>query len=784
MITNNLRSSLRNLAREKRNTIINILGLSLGITGSLVLYLFISHANSFDRYHSKFDRIYRVVSQSKGNDGIQYTQAIPQALPDAFKLEFSAVEEVAFTSYRRGSLVGVIRSGELKKYEEPKGLAFSQPSFFRIFDRKLIIGSVDKSLDDPNEAVISRRWALKYFGKEDAVGEIVSYENAEYTISGVMEDFPTNTDLPFDLILSWTPLQENIGWGNYSDTDNCYVLLKDNADVSSVSHQMPFFAQKYTGDSTKNGFIVQPLGDLHSDSRFGNYNSKLPKQAQVVFSVIAIFLLITACVNFVNMATAQAVRRTKEVSIRKILGGGRAQLILQFLLEAFLVVTAAIFVSLGGAQLFLTWFNPLMDLSLALNLTWPLILFLIVLLFTITFLSGIYPAWLMSSFRPTDAMKNVSRTGKGSFLLRRGLVVLQFTISQLFIIGTLVLVSQMDFMYSMDIGFDKEDIVAIPIPAYEQNRKMRTMRDELMRLPGISSASLAYAPPSYKAVVGTGVSMDAQEPFGTQVKHVDANYTGLFGIQLIAGVGLADLDSASGLLVNEKFVEVAGLSDPMSIIGKEVLMWDRHYPIKGVVRNFNTQSLSEPIEPVVLLNSVNDYHFVSVKMASNDHQATLTQIKRVWESTYPEYVFQYTYLDDQVKSLYRGETKITSMLTVFAGVAIFIGCLGLLGLVTFMANSRTKEIGVRKLLGASVEHIVLLFTSELGKLQILGFALAAPIAGFVMNQLLQEFAYRIDLGPGIFLLGLTITFAIAFVTIAYRSFRAATANPVDSLKSE
>lgn len=793
MIKTYFTSALRNLFRQKGSTLINLAGLALGITGSLVLYLFISNANSFDRYHSKTDRIYRIVSQSMRNHGVEYTQAIPKALPAAVKNEFKEVEEVVFTSYRRESLVGAIREGQLKKYEERKGLAFSEPSFFKIFDRKILAGAADKGLDEPNEAIISQRWAMKYFGSEDVIGEMVIYDRQEYKISAVMEDFPSNTDLPFELILSYITIADKTndgGWGDYADTDNCYVLLKKDQSVSSVERQMPHFVKKYTGnDIVKNSFILQPLKDLHSDSRFGNYNAKLPSQAQAIFAVIAVFLLITACINFINMATAEAVKRTREVGIRKILGSGQFQLMLQFLLESFLVVAAAIVISFGGVQLCLSWLNPLMDLSLTLEPTVSLTGFLILLLLIVTMLSGLYPAWLMSSFRPANAVRNLTMSrSSGGFTLRKSLVVVQFFISQVFIIGTLVLMHQMDFMQSLDIGFKKENIITVPIPQTDQviaADQMRSVKQQLLALTEVSSASLSYAPPSFKAVIGTSVTLAGiKEPFDIQVKPVDSDYTALFGITLIAGEGLSETDTASGILVNEEFIRVAGLSRSRDIIGMQVYMWDKYLPIKGVVKNFNTQSLSEAIEPVVMVSNVNDYHSLAVKIDGQDGQATIAKIQRIWEATYPEYIFQYTYLDDQIKSLYRGEAKITSMLKVFAGIAISIGCLGLLGLITFIANARTKEIGVRKLLGASVRNIVLLFTSEIGKLLILSFVFAAPLAGYFMNLLLQEFAYRIELGPMIFIMSFGITFLIAFATVSYRAIEAATANPVEVLKAE
>jgi ABC-type antimicrobial peptide transport system permease subunit len=453
------------------------------------------------------------------------------------------------------------------------------------------------------------------------------------------------------------------------------------------------------------------------------------------------------------------------------------------------VIILAIVLSLGAVQLFLSWLNPLLDLSITVDLTLQLTGFLILLLLLVTMLSAIYPAWLTSSFRPADALRNLHMSrSAGGLMIRRGLVVLQFFISQIFIIGMLVLTTQMDFMHRLDIGFQKDNIISVPVPATGKPTapdKMNAMKEQVIRLSDVSDATLSFAPPSYKAVISTSASIVGKdEQFNTQVKPVDARYIDVFGIKLLQGEGLPEMDTATGILVNEEFLRVTGLSEVSSVIGTEVFMWERKLPIKGVVKNFNTQSLSQAIEPVVMLSNISDYRSLSVRISTNDPQSAIKKIQTIWEATYPEYIFQFTYLEDQIRSLYRGETRITRMLEVFAGVAVVIGCLGLYGLITFIANRRTKEIGVRKILGASIQSIVLLFTSELGKLLIIGFAAAAPLAGFFMNLLLQEFAYRIKLGPILFLAAFVATFLIAFATISYSVFKAAIANPVDSLKTE
>ncbi|GHM99645.1 ABC transporter permease [Cytophagales bacterium WSM2-2] len=800
MYKSHFKTSWRNLIRNKGYAAINIVGLTLGITCSIVLFLIVKKGNSYDKYHAKGDRIYRAVTKSKGNEGFKYTQGIPVELPDALKEDISGIEEVAFTSYRRGSLISVYSNGQVKKYEEPKGLAFTEPSFFKLFDRKILIGSAAKCLDDPHEAIISQKWALKYFGKSDPVGELVEYDNVQYKITSVMEDFPDNTDLPFDLLLSYAtvkiPPGKN-GWSGISDGDNCYFLLKGGQSIASVEAQMPAFVKKHMGDDSDEAeiaFIMQPLHAIHSDSRFGNNGTKLPIESQIAFSIIGVFLLITACINFINLTTAEAIKRVREVGVRKVLGSSRRQLVSQFLIEAFTITILATLVSLGAVQLALGFLNPMMEFSLSLNLfsDSKVLLFLLALVIVIAFLSGLYPAWMVSGFQPVLALKNQMSSGKNSsgYVLRKGLVVFQFFISQFFLITTIILTRQMDFLQNHETGFSKEAIITVSIPKQRITPEARAanihaLKNEVLRLPGVEDASLNYSPPSNNSVLGSDFSMvGSDKNYNMQFKQADGDYIKLYDIKLIAGEPLPDLDSLTCIVVNEKFVKTAGFATNEEIVGKEVSMWDRKLTVKGVVKDFNTQSLGKAIEPVVLFNDVNGYQNLSIKLNMARMTEAVEKIEKTWKEKYPEFIFSYSFVDEQVKNLYRGERKMASLLNAFTIIAILIGCLGLLGLVAFIANRKTKEVGIRKVLGASVESIIFLFSKEFGKLILIAFALSAPLAGFVMHKMLQKFAYKIEIGPSIFLTGLIFSSLIVFITVGYRSFKASTANPVKSLKTE
>jgi putative ABC transport system permease protein len=536
------------------------------------------------------------------------------------------------------------------------------------------------------------------------------------------------------------------------------------------------------------------LSELHFDERFGTFTyNTIERSMLITFGVIALILIITACINFINLATAEAIKRSKEVGIRKSLGGTRRQLIGQFLGETALVTVMSMLASLALAQLALTILNPFLELQLSLGLTsdWTLWIFLTVLTVVIAVLSGLYPAFIVSGFNPVLALKNlVSNKTSTGYNLRRALVVTQFFISQFFIIGTLVVINQMEYFLNKDLGFKKDAIIVVPIPEREEpatgdkTSKMKTLRDEMLRMSGVANASLNSAPPSSGNVSGTHFKIEGKEDdFRTQVKQIDGNYLDVFDLKIVAGQNIEDGDTAKGFLVNEKLARTAGF-EPQEIVGKTIEMWGRKLQITGVVKDFHTVSLREPIEATLMMNRLRGYETLSLQVNQNQIKSVIDKLKASWETAYPEHIFDYEFLDQQISEFYEGEQRMSTLLGVFSSIAIFIGCLGLFGLATFMANQKTKEIGVRKVLGASVESIVILFSKEYLRLILLGFLLAAPLSWYIMNKFLDDFAYKISIGPDIFLIGLGATLAIAMLTVGYRSLRAALVNPANSLRSE
>ncbi len=800
MLQNYLTTALRNLWRSKTSTLINLSGLTLGITASIVLFLMVRQQTSFDNFHSKGNRIFRAVRMSDGNSGKNYSAGVPPAFPEAFKADFPDADEVVFTSYRAGGLVTIHQpQGEPKKYDEDKGIVYTQPNYFNVFDRKILIGNAAKGLDEPNEAILAKSFAIKYFGKEDATDEVLSFEGKDFKVSAIMEDAPTNTDFPFSVMLSYSTIKKEkdaLGWNSIWSDENCYFLLKQEATIADINRGIPSFVKKYHGDNSEHiNYEMQPLSEIHFDDRYGNYNyNTTSRQMLMALSVIGIFLIVTACINFINLVTAESIKRSKEVGIRKTLGSSRGQLIAQFLGESTLITVLSVLLAVGFAQLALGFLNPFLDFNLSTDLLsdYGLWIFLIAITVLVGTLSGLYPSLIVSGFQPVFAMKNkMSNRGSSGFLLRRGLVVFQFFISQFFIIGTIVLIAQMNYFRNKDLGFKKDAILTIPVPENERlgfkdgASKMRTLREEVARINGIELASLCNTPPSSGSVSSTDFTIEGKEDrFGAQVKLIDGHYVDLYGLELVAGTKLLDLDTARGFMVNEKLASMAGFNVPQDMIGKNIQIWGMTLPVVGVVKNFHTMSLHEPIEATIMFNLARSYQTLSIKINPIDMQQTIKQVQQKWEAAYPQFIFSYKFLDEEIREFYEREEKMSTMLGIFTSIAIFIGCLGLFGLATFMANQKTKEIGVRKTLGASVESIVFLFSKEFLKLIVLGFVLAVPLSWYVMNQWLSDFEYKINIGPSIFFGALVITFLIAILTVGYRSLRAATVNPVDSLRSE
>ncbi len=796
MFKNYIKTALRNIARNKTNSVINTLGLSIGITGSLVLFLLVQFLFSFDNYHENKDRIYRVVTDTFADGVDDHTPGIPPPLPEAMRTDFGEyIEDLVFISYRLYGLIGFTDAqGIEQSLQEDTGIAYSQPSFFNIFDREVVKGNAKTALDGPNKVVLSEKLAQKYFQDRDPLGQRITYDKGEeLEVTAVMEDFPNNTDFPFEMIISFSTIEkeylEETGWGSISSDDQCYVLLKDGVSPSAVEPGFPRFVKKYLeNDSHSNrSHQLQPLANLHFDTQYTNYNYDVTPLSNIwAMVIIGVFLILTACINFVNLSTAASVKRAKEVGIRKVLGGSQSQLVGQFLGESFAVALIAVLIALGLTELALREVNSFLELELSMDILTNKVLvgYLVALPFLVAFLSGLYPAFVQARFQPAKALKSRMMGGEvKGYSLRKALVVFQFLISQVFIISTVVVLDQVNFFRNKDLGFQKEGILTTWIPVNDSEKK-KTLKAKVEELAGVEKVSLNYTPPSSGSVSETWVDIDVK-PNGQEIQYklVDENYFDVFGLELVVGEGLMASDTVSRVVVNEEFCRTVGIA-PDSIVGKVVRFSRRDVPITGVVKDFHTESLHDKIAPTLLANGIRRYRQIAIKLNRGGIQNVPSQVEAIWKEMFPEYTYDASFMEEDIEDFYRDEQEMSTIFSVFSGIAIFIGCLGLFGLASFMVHQRVKEIGVRKVLGASVRQILYLFSKEFVRLIMIAFVLAAPLVWYGMENWLQSFEYRITLGIPVFLYGVSITLLVALFTVGLKTVRAAMANPVVSLRDE
>jgi ABC-type lipoprotein release transport system permease subunit len=571
------------------------------------------------------------------------------------------------------------------------------------------------------------------------------------------------------------------------------VLLPENVSEESMEARLPEINEKYkSGRSAETEFhTLQPLREIHFDERYGDFSQKTSRAQLLAIGLIALFLITIACVNFVNLATAQAMRRGKEVGIRKVLGSFRWQLISQFMGETLLITLISIVLAFGILQWMLPVFNNFIEETLSFQPLedTTLLLFLGGVAVLTALLAGLYPALLLSGFQPAKVLKGQTLDTKvGGISLRRSLVGFQFFIAQVLIVTTLVIVWQTHYMSSASMGFDTEARITVPMPDNTPNA-LEAFRNRLSENPHIASVSFGSDPPASGSSSWTSFTLENQEEisnFTIQTKMGDEHYLDTYGLTLVAGRNMHPSDTLRELLVNEKFLEKLGMRQPEEIIGKRIKLGGNAYvPVVGVVADFHTRSLRNPISPCIIASNPSQYWYAGILMSKKAPvQEVLSSIEQAWKATYPEGIFDYDFLDESIASFYQEEKRMSQILTIFAVIAIFISCLGLYGLASFMAAKRTKEVGIRKVLGASVQQIVLLFSKEFVWLVAIAFLIATPLTWYLMHQWLQDFAHRIDLNIGIFLLAGMASLLIALVTVSYRSLKTAMSNPVNSLRSE
>ncbi|CAN5821293.1 ABC transporter permease [soil metagenome] len=819
MFKNYFKTAFRSLVRNKTYSIINIAGLAVGVAVCMMIFIIIQYQISFDDFHSKKDRVYRVLTESHHADAgnISYAKNVPFPMPEGLKAEFPQLEQVAPVYASHNDELQVIDDNgtPVKNFKEQNGVFYTSPSFFSMFDFPLLAGSYE-SLKDPNNVLLTEEIAESYFGDwKTAVGKtikITGYYNmgaglfqfpaTALKVSGVLATIPANTDFQLKLVVAYgTDFTGDAAYGfeqpqwNQSAPDyGCYAMLPPNISVDNFNQQLSAYARKVQTANNKDSYIIQPISAVHYDATAGNYSNKTISHELInVLWLIAAFILLIACVNFINLSTAQAVNRAKEVGVRKVLGSNKTQLQIQFIIETFLIVTIAVILAAGITLLALPYINQLLELSLSFKiLTDPaVILFLLATTIFVTALAGFYPSIVLSRFNPVNALKSklTVNTTKG-ISLRRGLVVFQFVIAQALIIGTLIIVQQMNYFMDQPLGFDKDAIVNVPYRPDSTGGKLTDYLKQQLLSNGAQAVSFSSnSPIEDNSNMFTTFKFDnalKDEDFQAISKFADNDYVQTFKLQLVAGRNLKPSGYTQEFLVNESFVKTLGLKKPEDILNKEINMMGGliKCPVVGVLKDFNDRSLRNNISPLLIATNNTMYRQASIKLSTANIASSMQAIKKIWEQTFPNQVYEYRFLDDKVASFYKQENQLSQLYKIFAAIAIFLSCLGLYGLASFMAAQRIKEVGIRKVLGATAGNIVYLFSKEFIILISIAFLIASPIAWYFMNQWLQDYVYRINISWWIFLAGGLVSIIIALATISFQAIKAAVANPVKSLRNE
>lgn len=797
MLKNFFKISWRNLVKNKAYTFINVAGLALSMACGILIFTLVKYHLSFDNFHANSDRIYRFVTEQH-RDNVNYAGSVPPAFGKAFRADHPFGEATARIATFDGEFVTINTGTEIKKFKEAIGVSFTEPEFFDIFNFPLVQGDKKTVLSEPNTAIITQKTAEKYFGKENPLGKTISLENRiPFKITGVLKNLPANTDQKVEIFLSWPTLKSFNGWissddawGGITSSLQCFTRLRPNVTPSQVEKVLPAYVKKYRPTS-KNVHVykLQPLAEMHFDARYGGV---MEKRNLWIISFIGIFIIITACVNFINLATAQALKRSREVGVRKVLGSMRGQLFWQFISETALVTVLGVVVAIGIALLVLPYVNTLFHAQMSIHILTDasLLFFMLVLAVLVTFLAGSYPGVILSRFQPIAALKGkISSQHIGGFNTRRALIVTQFAISQILIIGMIVVAGQMHYAKGADLGFNKDAIVMLPMGVDSTGTAINTLRHQLSQIPGVERVSTCFSPPSSESNWNTSFRYDNRgedEVFSLGIKAGDDQYLPTFGIELVAGRNIFPADSAREFLVNETFVRKLNLKSPSEVIGKTISIngGQGKGPIVGVVKDFHDRSLHSDINAICICSYKSNYSSYAAKINLRNAKPVLAAFEKTWSAIYPNQIYEYHFLDDQIADFYETEATILKLIQAFSFIAIFIGCLGLYGLVLFMASQRTKEIGIRKVLGSSISQILWIFGKEFARLIVIAFVIAAPLAGWLMHNWLQNFKFHIPLSPLFFVATIGLMFVIAFLTVGYQAFRAALMNPVKSLKTE
>jgi len=797
MIKNYLKIALRSLLKQRVYTSINVLGLSVGIASCLLITLFVIDEFSFDRFHVNADRVYKIWLERKYPNHVTNYAIIPHSFADVIARDFPEVETTVKMAGPNNSVVTYIDEHQQRKQFEEEFIMVADSNFFDVFSIKLLQGDPKTVLSTVSDVVLTEQTVKRYFGEANPVGKTMTLFNQEFRVTGVCTDVPENSHMKFDFLVK---SNENAfgprGQVNFTTfSAHVYVLLKPGADARALEAKFPQMVDTYAAaqierdlgkswaDYKRDGngyrYSLQPLTGIHLDPTNIEAKQRPGGNLNYVYFLIfvAVLILVIACINFMNLATAKSAERAREVGVRKTMGSLKGQLVWQFLVESVLLALFATLIALVLAQLALPAFNDLAGKQLSIEYSPRLFVALLLVSLIVGFLAGSYPAFALSSIHPLLVLKGKFVSSASGSWLRNGLVVFQFFISIVLIVGTLIVTRQMEFMQNKSLGYDKEQVLVVT-RAFALNTRLRTYIDEAERIPGVRK-------------VGSSFSLLGREDdfFGAQFKPegsneilttkamgIDDDFAETIGFEFVSGHGYSrETNDSLSIILNESAVRTMEIADP---IGKKLVVIQRNqdgneevvFTIIGVIKDFNFQTLRDPITPLAIQSNESfggGAGNVYVRVEPGKHEQILQTLESTWKKLVPEQAFRYTYLDEDLKAHYDAEKRAGRVFAIFASLAIIIACVGLFGLSAYTASLRTKEIGVRKVLGASVGSVVLLLSIEFSKLILIAFVLSVPVAWFAMDRWLDGFAYRIDVGASVFLVAGASALFISWMTVSY-----------------
>ncbi|QJD94485.1 FtsX-like permease family protein [Mucilaginibacter robiniae] len=826
MLKNYFKTALRSLLKNKSFTLINIIGLAIGISAAIVIYLVVQYDFSFEKFQPDGNRIYRIVSDISFQGEVSHNSGVPVPLNKVINGITGVQAAAPFHVYSEGDARVSIPTihNTPTVFKNADNILVCDQKYFSFIPYHWMAGTAVTALQQPNSVVLTASRAKMYFPgmqPKQTLNKVIVYDDTlRLSVTGIVADLDANTDFKFHDFISYTTFKNEAisstggdmdgtsgvgAWGHTSSFDQLFIKVNQQAAVKNIKQQLDALITKNTNRSSKateaHVFKLQPLSDLHFNTDFDNFDQRVANKS-VLYSLlgVAAFLLLLGCINFINLTTAQASQRAKEIGIRKTVGGTRLQLVAQLLTETFLLTLAATLISVFLAIYLIKAFSSFIPAGITYHqlFSWPILLFAVLLMVVITLLAGFYPALILSGYQPVQIIKSqhgMPNVKGNALMLRKSLTVFQFAIALFFIMTTLLVGKQIHYIVNKDLGFKKDAVLYIRTPVNSANTDLKQVYcNKLKAIPQIENLGFggdAPSSPNSHSTTFRYTNGKTEHENDVELKFADTNYLNVYHIKLLAGRNLQAQDSTSNFIINQTYAKLLGFNKPEQAVGQLVTVDHKREQIIGVVADFYQKSLHQAIKPMVLCYGRSGKNMRTIHIAlkpqmagAESWKAALAQMQNAWQQVFPDNDFEFRFVDESIARFYKAEQNTAQLLNWATVISILISCLGLLGLAIFTTNQRTKEIGIRKVMGAGISQIIALLTTDFVKLIVIGFVIALPFAWYAMNQWLQDYAYHTSISIWIFALAIIIVLLIALLSMSVQTFKAATANPIKSLRSE